>query len=127
VDASTTQGHAGIGIYAPGEQLKIAEGLVRIPEVAGVPNPNNWAELSAIFRAMQLFGHRTLTVRTDSKWCDNILNGRWQAQKYRRLVDLALRRKAHYAIKVEWVSRDENEVADSLATWASGYTPEVIR
>ena len=126
MDASTTQGHAGIGIYVPELQLEIAEGLVRIPEVGGVKNPNNWAELSAVFRAMQLFVHRPLTIFTDSIWCVNILNGYWHAKKYRRLGELALRRKVHYDIKVDWVSRDKNAVADSLATWASGYTPEVI-
>lgn len=122
-DASTSRGNAGIGIYVPTHQIAIAEGLVRVPETDGVAMPVNWAELSAIKRALDLLGHLRPVIHTDSMWCVKVLTGRWNNNKYRHLVKSTRLLVKHHGAGVVWVPRTRNNHADSLARWASGYYP----
>lgn len=114
----------GIGIHVPSANIHIAEGLVRVPETVGVTNPVNWAELSAIHRALTLFGPQSPVIHTDSQWCVGVLTGRWRNTKYRTLVKATRRLLRDHRAGVRWIPRELNLEADDLAKWASGYQPK---
>ena len=125
-DASTAAQHEGIGIYVPSTNIKMAEGLVRGAAMAKANSPVNWAELSAVKRALQEFGpDYWLRIYSDSQWATNMAMGKWKPKKYKALV-LEVRKLVlkHDAIVV-WRRRELNAFADGLATWASGYRESV--
>jgi ribonuclease HI len=126
-DASTSQNHVGIGIWIPSDGIEYAEGLVKPPELQSARMPINWAELTAVKRALDLYGSRRLCIKTDSKWVLGACVYGWKVTKYRKLAD-RVRQLLHTTHShLEWVPREGNDRANALAQWASGYKDLVIR
>ena len=107
----------GIGIHVPSLNINLAEGLVQPPSERAI----NWAELSAIKRALELLGPQRPVIHTDSQWCAKILEGHWVPTKYKRLVSQTRKLVKKHGAGVVWIPRTKNTEADALAKWASGY------
>jgi ribonuclease HI len=126
-DASTSRNHVGIGIWIPDDGIEVAEGLLKPPELQGARMPINWAELTAVKRALDLFGGRRLCIHTDSKWVLGACVYGWKVTKYRKIAD-RVRQLLHTTHShLEWIPREGNGRANDLAQWASGYRDLVIR
>ncbi len=96
----------------------------------GEPFTNNeaeyWALLLALHRARQL-GYEGVTVHTDSRLLAEQVGGRWNVRTPRLRPFLMLLRMLQHGmqIRVVWVPREQNVLADRLVRGALKYKKTV--
>ncbi len=121
--SSGNPGPAGIGVVIidqEGRQIgKISSYIGR--------RTNNFAEYTALIRALKIalyFKARVLKIRTDSELVVKQMNGEYKVknEQIKKLYDQATALKNRIkTVKIEHVSRNQNDKADYLAKKASEY------
>ncbi|MDG2497053.1 MAG: histidine phosphatase family protein [Aquiluna sp.] len=84
---------------------------------------NNFAEYQGVIAALRFLTateFRNLTIRLDSKLVVEQLSGRWKVKSpdIRELVAEASQLLGAFDVKLEWIPREKNTIADSLANRA---------
>ncbi len=84
---------------------------------------NNYAEYQGIIAALRYLtatDYRTVTIRLDSRLVVEQLSGRWKVKspEIRELVFEASELLGAFDVKLEWIPRESNSIADALANRA---------
>ena len=100
---------SGIGLYIPSMDVKKYR---RVNETT-----NNRAELTALLVALDYCEHKNLfdseiTIYSDSLLIVNQYNGEYKIKSNLDLWNLI---KKYRSVNMEWISRNENSIADELA------------
>lgn len=118
-------GKMGVGVVLYDPQGNLIDELSECPPKLGT---NNEAEYIAVLRALQLgLEHKAeeIEVCADSSLTVNTLSGRWRLKAahllpLKKMIDAEL--KQYRSARMRWVPREDNKLADALATKAIGGT-----